>query len=60
MQLNGVFSVNPATPFTIQGGVSLAETTITAVTANPGTFIEIDDTGRVGTFTVGEQVVILA
>ena len=56
MQINGVFAVNPSVPRTIQGRVSAAETTITNITANTGTFIEVDDTGNSTSFVVGEQL----
>lgn len=56
MQINGVFAPSPTVPITIEGRSSGARTTIVAVTANTGTFIEVDDTGNSTNFTVGEQL----
>tara|TARA_B110000503_G_scaffold85371_1_gene129756 strand:- start:417 stop:1412 length:996 start_codon:yes stop_codon:yes gene_type:complete len=56
MQINGVFAVNPSVPRTIQGRTSGAITTITAVTANNGTFFEVDDNGNSTSFVVGEDL----
>ena len=56
LQLNGVFAANPSVPRTIEGRTSAAQTTITAVTARTGTFIELDDTGNSTSFIVGESL----
>jgi hypothetical protein len=56
LQLNGVFAANPSVPRTIEGRSSAAQTTITAVTARTGTFIELDDTGNSTSFIVGESL----
>lgn len=60
MQMNGVFAVNPAVPFSIGGRTSGATTTVTNITANTGTFIEVDDSGNSTNFIVGEQLNLLA
>ena len=56
MQLSGVFALNPATPFIIEGRTSGATTVVTNITANTGTVIEIDDNGNSIAFTVGEEL----
>jgi hypothetical protein len=63
MQMNGVFVDNPqldlAVPFDIEGRTSGATTTVTNITANTGTLIEIDDSGNSTAFTVGEELNLL-
>jgi hypothetical protein len=54
MQINGVFASNPSVPRTIEGRTSGTRTTITAITARTGTYIEVDDTGNSTSFVVGE------
>ena len=54
MQINGVFASNPSVPRTIEGRTSGTRTTITAITARTGTYIEVDDTGNSTNFIVGE------
>ena len=56
MQINGVFASNPSVPRTIEGRTSGTRTTITAITARTGTYIEVDDTGNSTSFIVGEQL----
>jgi hypothetical protein len=56
MQLNGVFAANPTVPRTIEGRTSAAQTTINAITARTGTYIEVDDTGNSTSFIIGESV----
>lgn len=56
MQINGVFAANPSVPRTIEGRTTGTRTTITAVTARTGTFIEVDDTGNSTNFVIGEQL----
>jgi hypothetical protein len=60
MQVNGVFAVNPGVPFTIQGAITGAETTIINIAANTGTLLEIDDSGNSNAFQIGEQLDIVA
>ena len=56
LQLNGVFAASPLTPFDIVGRTSGAETTVTNITANTGTLIEVDDNGNSTSFVQGEEV----
>lgn len=56
MQMNGVFAVNPTTPFNIEGRTSGTTTTVTNITANTGSYIEVDDTGNSTNFIQGEQL----
>lgn len=60
MQLNGVFAVNPGVPQGIQGRTTGAQTVITSIGANTGTFIEIDDSGNSTSFVIGEQLNLVA
>ena len=59
MQVNGAFAVNPVTPFTVQGLSSGAVTTITNISANTGTILEIEDSGNSTSFTLNEQLEII-
>jgi hypothetical protein len=59
MQINGVFAQNPTTPFTIQGATSGATTTITNISANTGTILEIEDSGNSTSFQINEQLDII-
>lgn len=59
MQLNGVFATNPTVPLEIEGRTSAARTTITNVSANTGTVLEVDDDGNSTSFQVGEGLNIL-
>lgn len=54
MQLSGVFALDPTTPFVIEGRTSGQTTTVTNITANTGTVIEIDDDGNSSNFQIGE------
>ena len=56
MQINGVFATNPTVPFEMEGATSGALTTVTAITANTGTLLEIDDDGNSTSFQIGEQL----
>lgn len=56
MQFNGVFNQNPTVPRTVEGRTSGTRTTITAITARTGTFIEVDDSGNSTNFVIGEQL----
>lgn len=56
MQLNGVFATNPLVPFEMEGATTGSLTTVTAITANTGTLLEIDDDGNSTSFQVGEQL----
>ena len=56
MQLNAVFATNPTVPLTIEGRTSGATTTITNISANTGTILEIDDNGNSTNFTVSEEL----
>ena len=58
MQLNGVFAVNPSLPITIEGVTSGASTTITNISANTGSILEVDDNGNSTSFIVGESLII--
>ena len=60
MQVNGAFAVDPTVPFTVQGAFSETITTITNITANTGTLLEVDDDGNANNFTVGESLSITA
>lgn len=59
MQLNASFSVTPDVPIEIEGRTSSARTTITNISANTGTIIEVDDDGNSTSFQVGEGLNIL-
>jgi subtilisin family serine protease len=59
MQLNASFAVNPTVPIEIEGRSSSARTTITNISANTGTLIEVDDNGNSTSFQVGEGLNIL-
>jgi hypothetical protein len=56
VQFTGIFLVSPQVPFNIVGKLSGTEFTVTAVTANTASFIEVDGTGNTGTFIEGEQI----
>ena len=56
MTFNGEFATNPVVPIDIIGRVTGTTTTITAVTANSGTFFEVNDTGNSTQFQVGEEI----
>jgi hypothetical protein len=56
MQLNAVFATNPTVPLTIEGRTSGATTTITNISANTGTILEIDDNGNSTNFIVNEEL----
>jgi hypothetical protein len=56
VQFSGIFLVNPQVPFNIVGKLSGTEFTVTAVTANADSFIEVDGTGDTSTFIEGEQI----
>ena len=55
MTFNAYFAVNPAVPFDIRGRTSGAETTVTVITANTGTFIEANVDSTSG-FIIGEEI----
>lgn len=59
MQLNASFAVNPTVPIEIEGRTSGAATTITNISANTGSILEVDDNGNSNTFIVGEALNIL-
>jgi hypothetical protein len=59
IQVNAVLASNPATPFNIQGRLSGATTTVSAVSANTGTVLELDVNNSFG-FQVGEGLNIIA
>lgn len=59
MQLNASFAVNPTVPIEIEGRLSSARTTITNISANTGSLIEVDDNGNSTSFQVGEGLNIL-
>jgi hypothetical protein len=50
MQVNGAFAVNPAVPFDIQGALSGTRTTVTNISANTGTLLELEDNGNSTSF----------
>ena len=56
MQFDAYFAANPEVPFTIRGRTSEAEATVTAITANTGTVIEVDVTSGASGFTAGEEL----
>ena len=56
MQFDAFFASNPQVPFTIKGRTSEAEATVTAITANTGTVIEVDVESGANGFTVGEEL----
>ena len=59
MQVNGVFAVTPTVPFDIEGVDSGATTTVTIISANSGTVLELTDSGNSTNFQVGEQLNIV-
>lgn len=59
IQVNAVIASNPATPFNIQGRLSGATTTVSAISANTGTVLEIDVNNSFG-FQLGEGLNIIA
>ena len=59
MQLNAAFAVTPSVPIEIEGRTSSARTTITNISANTGTVIEVDDNGNSTSFQPGESLNIL-
>lgn len=59
VQFNGVFFVNPQVPFNIRGKVSGTEFTVTAITANVQSYIEVDGVGNTGTFIIGEPLALV-
>lgn len=56
MTFNGVFATNPSVPIDIEGRETGTTTTITAITANTGTFFEVNDTGSSTSFQIGEEI----
>jgi hypothetical protein len=56
VQFTGIFLVSPQVPFNIVGKLSGTQFTVTAVTANAESFIEVDGTGDTSTFIDGEQI----
>ena len=59
MQFDAYFVSNPDVPFIIRGRTSEAEATITTITANTGTVIEVDVESGGNGFTVGEELDIV-
>ena len=59
MQLNAEFLATPSVPINIEGRTSGATTTITNISANTGTILEVDDNGNSTSFIVGESLNIL-
>jgi hypothetical protein len=55
MKFTAYFAANPTVPFDIRGRTSGSETTITAITLNTGTYIEVNVDNTSG-FTVGEEI----
>jgi len=51
-----VFAVNPEVPFEMEGSITGALTTVTAITANTGTLLEIDDDGNSASFQINEEL----
>ena len=56
IQFNGVFAVTPNVPFDIQGRLSGTTATITAISANTDTLIEVDVESGANGFQVGEEI----
>ena len=56
MTFNGAFATNPGVPIDIEGRITGTTTTITAITANTGTFFEVNDTGNSTQFQIGEEI----
>ena len=56
MTLNAAFATDPTVPITIEGRTSGATTTITNISANTGTIIEVDDDGNSTSFEVDEEL----
>jgi hypothetical protein len=56
IQFNGQFAVNPNVPFNIQGRLSGATATVTAITANTDTLIEVDVESGGNGFQLGEEI----
>jgi len=59
MKFTGEFSANPNVPFNIKGKTSGATATITAISANTGTLIEVDLESGGNGFTLGEELDIV-
>jgi len=59
MQVNGVFAVTPEVPFNIEGVSSGTTTTVTNISANTGSILELDDDGNSNNFQIGEQLNIV-
>lgn len=57
LQLSGNFAVSPTTPITLRGVTSETLATVSAVTANTGTLIEIDINGVGNSFIEGEELI---
>lgn len=56
MQLNAVFAQNPTVPVTVEGRESGTVTTITNISANTGTIIEVDESGNSTSFELNEEL----
>ena len=56
IQFNANFSQNPTVSFDIRGRTSGATATVTAITANTDTLIEVNVTSGGSSFTVGEEI----
>ena len=56
LQFNAQYSANPNVPFDIKGRESGATATITAISANTGTIIEVDISGNGSSFQVDEEI----
>ena len=59
LQVNGAFAVSPTVPFDIEGVTTGATTTVTVITANTGSLLELTDNGNSTAFQVGEQLNIV-
>jgi len=56
VQFDGIFLIDPRVPFNIVGKLSGTTFTVTAITANADSYIEVDGTGNTGGFIEGEQL----
>ena len=59
LQISGEFLENPTTPFDIKGSTSGTTATVSAVTANTGTILEVDISGNGNSFVEGEELIIV-
>jgi len=59
IQVDGVFATNPEVPFTIIGKTSEVQATVTAITANTGSLLEINISGNGNSLSAGEEFSVI-